>query len=209
MKLIQNTIDISVKEKDIEKFMPQILASFETMDKTEIIKKFVSAEFNRFLDYYKNSSDINNKSINTENSHNKKRKSHSDSFINFSVNIGRKNGVSPIELISLINRALKSNEVEIGGIDIRESYTIFEIDGLVKKDLLKKIKKVDFNGNSISIKETKEKIEKKFSKDKKRKKHSSGRRNRNSFDKDKSMGNFRSKRKNKKKNKKQFVPKHF
>ena len=43
MKLIQNTIDINVKEKDIEKFMPQILASFETMDKTEIIKKFVSA----------------------------------------------------------------------------------------------------------------------------------------------------------------------
>ena len=46
-----------------------------------------------------------------------------------------------------------------------------------------------------------EKVEKKFSKDKKRKKYSSGRRNRNSFEKDKSMGNFRSKRKNKKKNK--------
>ena len=104
-------------------------------------------------------------------------------------------------MISLINRVLKSNEVEIGGIDIRESYTIFEIDGLVKKDLLKNIKKADYNGHSITIKETKEKVEKKFSKDKKRKKHSSGRRNRNSFDKYKSKENFRTKRKNKRKNK--------
>lgn len=200
-KLIDKIEKVKVDEKQIEPFLDDIYKKLEWLSREDLIKHFVSAEFNRFLDYYKNSSDINNKSINTENSHNKKRKSHSDSFINFSVNIGRKNGVSPIELISLINRVLKSNEVEIGGIDIRESYTIFEIDGLVKKDLLKNIKKVDFNGNSISIKETKEKVEKKFSKDKKRKKYSSGRRNRNSFDKDKSMGNFRSKRKNKKKNK--------
>ena len=59
MKLIQNTKDIQVKEKDIEKFMPQILSSFESMDKIEIIKKFVSAEFNRFIEYYQRAGDVN------------------------------------------------------------------------------------------------------------------------------------------------------
>ena len=40
----------SGERKDIEKFMPQIF--FESMDKIEIIKKFVFKEFNRFIEYY-------------------------------------------------------------------------------------------------------------------------------------------------------------
>ena len=102
-------------------------------------------------------------------------------------------------MISLINRALKSNEIEIGGIDIRESYTIFEIDERVKKDLISKIPKIDFKGNNLSIKETTEEVEKKFSKQKKKKPYSS-RRNRNRSERYlKSSVKFSDKRKNKKK----------
>jgi len=102
-------------------------------------------------------------------------------------------------LISLINRALKSNEIEIGGIDIRESYTIFEIDERVKKDLINEISKIDFKGDNLSIKETNETVEKKFSKQKKKKSYSS-RRNRNRSERVlKSRVKFSDKRKNKKK----------
>ncbi|MFL2666308.1 MAG: DbpA RNA binding domain-containing protein [Flavobacteriaceae bacterium] len=90
-------------------------------------------------------------------------------FLNFSINIGRKQGVSPIELISIINRALKSNEIEIGGIDIRESYTIFEIDSKIKSELINKIKKIDYNDINLKIIETNEDIGKKFLKRKKNK----------------------------------------
>jgi ATP-dependent RNA helicase DeaD len=204
-KLIEKIQKVKVDEKQIEPFLEDIYSKLESLSREDLIKHFVSAEFNKFLDYYNKSKDVKNENKRNDKGDNRKpfneRSSNRDSFINFSINIGRKNGVSPIELISLVNRALKSNEIEIGGIDIRESYTIFEIDGSIKNDLIKKISKIDFNGNSLSIKQTEEKVEKRFSKDKKRKKHSSGRRNRNSFDKDKSMGNFRSKRKNKKKNK--------
>jgi len=204
-KLIEKIQKVKVDEKQIEPFLEDIYSKLESLSREDLIKHFVSAEFNKFLDYYNKSKDVKNENKRNDKGDNRKpfneRSSNRDSFINFSINIGRKNGVSPIELISLVNRALKSNEIEIGGIDIRESYTIFEIDGSIKNDLIKKISKIDFNGNSLSIKQTEEKVEKRFSKDKKRKKYSSGRRNRNSFDKDKSMGNFRSKRKNKKKNK--------
>ncbi|MDA9593527.1 DEAD/DEAH box helicase [Flavobacteriaceae bacterium] len=204
-KLIEKIQKVKVDDKQIEPFLHDIYSKLESLSREDLIKHFVSAEFNKFLDYYNKSKDVKNENKRNDKGDNRKpfneRSSNRDSFINFSINIGRKNGVSPIELISLVNRALKSNEIEIGGIDIRESYTIFEIDGSIKNDLIKKISKIDFNGNSLSIKQTEEKVEKRFSKDKKRKKYSSGRRNRNSFDKDKSMGNFRSKRKNKKKNK--------
>jgi ATP-dependent RNA helicase DeaD len=204
-KLIEKIQKVKVDEKQIEPFLEDIYSKLESLSREDLIKHFVSAEFNKFLDYYNKSKDVKNENKRNDKGENRKpfneRSSNRDSFINFSINIGRKNGVSPIELISLVNKALKSNEIEIGGIDIRESYTIFEIDGSVKNDLIKKIPKIDFNGNYLSIKQTGEKVEKRFSKEKKKKTHSSGRRNRNSFVKDKSMGNFRSKRKNKKKNK--------
>ena len=205
-KLIERIQKVKVDQKQIEPFLEDIYSKLESLSREDLIKHFVSAEFNKFLDYYNKSKDVKNENKRNDKGENRKpfneRSSYRNSFINFSINIGRKNGVSPIELISLINRALKSNEIEIGGIDIRESYTIFEIDGSIKNDLIKKIPKIDFNGNSLSIKQTEEKVEKRFSKEKKKKRYSSAKRNRNNSERDyKTKGNFRNKRKNKRKNK--------
>ena len=205
-KLIERIQKVKVDQKQIEPFLEDIYSKLESLSREDLIKHFVSAEFNKFLDYYNKSKDVKSENNRNDKGENRKpfneRSSNRNSFINFSINIGRKNGVSPIELISLINRALKSNEIEIGGIDIRESYTIFEIDGSIKNDLIKKIPKIDFNGNSLSIKQTEEKVEKRFSKEKKKKRYSSAKRNRNNSERDyKTKGNFRNKRKNKRKNK--------
>ena len=205
-KLIEKIQKVKVDEKQIEPFLGDIYSKLESLSREDLIKHFVSAEFNKFLDYYNKSKDVKNENKRNDKGENRKpfneRSSNRDSFINFSINIGRKNGVSPVELISLINRALKSNEIEIGGIDIRQSYTIFEIDGSIKNDLIKKIPKIDFNGNSLSIKQTEEKVEKRFSKEKKKKRYSSVKRNRSNSERDyKTKGNFRNKRKNKRKNK--------
>ena len=198
--LIDKIEKVKVDEKQIEPFLDDIYKKLEWLNREELIKHFVSAEFNRFLDYYKNSNDINNKSNKRDNSRVKKKTSFSTSFNNFSINIGRKNSISPIEVISLINKVLKSNEIEIGGIDIRESYTIFEIDDSLNIDVLKN-KKLDFGGNSIIIKKTDEKIERKFLKGRKKKKHSLNKKNRNFFRKEKIKSNLNIKRKNKRKNK--------
>ncbi|MBD1148047.1 DEAD/DEAH box helicase [Pelagibacterales bacterium SAG-MED31] len=205
-KLIERIQKVKVDQKQIEPFLEDIYSKLESLSREDLIKHFVSAEFNKFLDYYNKSKDVKNENKRNDKGENRKpfneRSSNRNLFINFSINIGRKNGVSPIELISLINRALKSNEIKIGGIDIRESYTIFEIDRSIKNDLIKKIPKIDFNGNSLSIKQTEEKVEKRFSKEKKKKRYSSAKRNRSNSERDyKTKGNFRNKRKNKRKNK--------
>ena len=86
--------------------------------------------------------------------------------------------------------------MEIGAIDIRESYTIFEIDSQAEKDLIKKVLKVDYNGIDLVIKESKEKVERKFQREKKNKYNfKKGNKRRGNFDK-----GFRGKsdRKNKK-----------
>lgn len=46
-------------ESQIEQFMPEISAKLAYLSKEEIISRFVSLEFNRFAEYYKDAGDIN------------------------------------------------------------------------------------------------------------------------------------------------------
>ncbi|MDR2910652.1 MAG: DEAD/DEAH box helicase [Bacteroidales bacterium] len=57
--LIDKVEKIEVNEEQIGEFMPVIYKKLAWLDREELIKHFVSVEFNRFLDYYKNAPDIN------------------------------------------------------------------------------------------------------------------------------------------------------
>ena len=166
-KLIEKIEKVKVDEKQISPFLPDIYEKLNWLSREDLIKHFVSAEFNRFLDYYKKSRDIksdNNSDRSSNNSDRSRRRSKD--FENLSVNVGRKQGITPIELISLVNRITKSNEIEIGSIDIRQSYTIFEIDKSITKSLIKSSSKLDHNGVDLKVTVSKEKIEKKYNRDK-------------------------------------------
>ncbi len=173
LKLIEKIQKVKVDEKQIEPFLEDIYLKLESLSREDLIKHFVSAEFNKFLDYYNNSKDVKSETKSENRSEDRKpfkeRSRSRTDFSNLSVNIGRTNGVTPIELISLVNRIIKSNEIEIGAIDIRESYSIFEIDTKAESDLIKKGPKINFNGVSLEIKISKEKVERKFQRDKKSK----------------------------------------
>lgn len=165
--LIEKIEKVKVDEKQISPFLPEIYKKLDWLSREDLIKHFVSAEFNRFLDYYKGNKDI--KINNDSNSKATKTEKKRNVFENLSINIGRKHSVSPIELITLINRITKTNDVEIGSIDIRQSYTLFEIDKNVFKTLIDKSKDFDFNGIGLNIKKSKDKIDKQYSKEKRAK----------------------------------------
>ena len=165
--LIEKIEKVKVDEKQISPFLPEIYKKLDWLSREDLIKHFVSAEFNRFLDYYKGNKDI--KINNDRNLKATKTEKKRNIFENLSINIGRKHSVSPIELITLINRITKTNDVEIGSIDIRQSYTLFEIDKNVFKTLIDKSKDFDFNGIGLNIKKSKDKIDKQYSKAKRAK----------------------------------------
>ena len=62
MQLIDKVVEVEVKEEQISPYLSTVNEKFEELSKEEIIKKFVSAEFNRFLSYYENARDINDTS---------------------------------------------------------------------------------------------------------------------------------------------------
>ena len=71
--LIDQIENVKVDEKQIEQFLPYIYEKLNWLDRDELIKHFVSIEFNRYLSYYKNSVDLDDKEF--HNSSKKRKKS--------------------------------------------------------------------------------------------------------------------------------------
>jgi ATP-dependent RNA helicase DeaD len=59
MKMIKNVHDVEVNEKGIAPFLAQIHEELKDFSKEDIIERFVSVEFNRFLKTYEKAGDIN------------------------------------------------------------------------------------------------------------------------------------------------------
>ena len=57
--LVEKVENVEVEEKQIMEFLPVIFNKLSWLDREELIKRFVSVEFNRFLAYYKDAKDIN------------------------------------------------------------------------------------------------------------------------------------------------------
>ncbi len=57
--LVNKVKAVEVNEKEIEKYLPTIMEELKDIDREELIKRFASIEFNRFLEYYRNAPDIN------------------------------------------------------------------------------------------------------------------------------------------------------
>ena len=58
-KLIEDVEKVDVNEKQILQFLPFVYDKLNFLDREQLIKHFISIEFNRYLSYYKNSQDIN------------------------------------------------------------------------------------------------------------------------------------------------------
>ena len=146
-KLIDKIENVEVDEKQIKPFLDDIYKRLEWLDRDELIKRFVSAEFNRFLNYYKESNKLQSKRSRKSD----KKRGNGKSLAGFSINIGRKHRATPIDIISIINRALKSNDIEIGKIELNRYQTFFEVDKDFADKLKSNIKKIDFRGNEIIL----------------------------------------------------------
>ena len=157
--LIDKIETVNVNEKQIEPFLPVIYKKLDWLDREKLIKHFVSAEFNRYLSYYKNAKDINltNHPKGGKRGKISKQKRRQIPFEKFYINIGFKNKINPGRLIGLINDCLNSRDVVIGHIEILKKFSFFEIEGKYEAQLVNSIKNKKFEGIPLLIETAKEK----------------------------------------------------
>lgn len=57
--LVDRVENVEVDEEQIKEYLPSIFSKLSWLDRDELIKRFMSLEFNRFLNYYRGARDIN------------------------------------------------------------------------------------------------------------------------------------------------------
>lgn len=154
--LIDRVQNVEINEAQIGNYLPQILEKFEGMSTSDIVKHFVSLEFNELLDYYKNARDLNiradaGRDAMTRNDRGSERGGDRMSFTKLFINAGKKQNLNASGLIGMINEYSNRRNIEIGKIDIQRKFSFFEVDSNFERDLVKALNNVVIEGHVISI----------------------------------------------------------
>lgn len=152
--LIDTVEKVTVNEEQIARYLPVIFKKLDWLSREDLIKHFVSVEFNHFLAYYKDAEDFNTSS--TEDRNDKYGKSKVP-LTRFFINLGDKQRLTPKGLLGLINENLNKRNVEIGKIEIMKNFSFFEVDAQYEKELLRVLNNLSVNGISLFVEPAKEK----------------------------------------------------
>ena len=157
--LIDRMENTEVNEAEIEAYMPEIYKKLDWLSREDLIKRFVSVEFNRFLSYYENSRDLNKvesggRSERSGRADREKRRSGNGEFSRFFINMGIKQGLNPARLMGLINEQTRSKDMEIGRIEIMKKFSFFEVEKSFENSILSSFNKgkpAIFEGNRVGV----------------------------------------------------------
>ncbi len=154
-------------------YLPKIHQAIGEMPHEELIKRFILSEFESLLDYYKDAPDLNvsvghGHDNSTQGRGNRfdrngrdergdRERSHEGargrqtfaggddgSMCKLKINIGKANGISVPDLISLINRATHGPMLKLGRIRLLERFSVFEIAAGNGQKLMESIGKMKF-----------------------------------------------------------------
>ena len=156
--LIDKVENTEVNEAQIEAFLPSVYEKLENLSREELIQKFVSVEFNSFLSYYENAPDLNTMVSSRDRDRGESRgRSTNENMTRFFINIGRKDRLNPGKLMGLINEQGIGEKVEIGAIDILDTFSFFEIDKNFESETLTAFEanRPEFSGRKVNVEITK------------------------------------------------------
>jgi ATP-dependent RNA helicase DeaD len=142
---IDNVERTEVDHEQIDSFLPSVYKKLSWMTREELIQRFVSIEFNRFLQYYKDVKDLDQSSEVAP-----KKDKRNFSFSTFRLGIGHVNGLTKRELMRYINQLKVSRSIEIGQIDILNEYSLIDLDSEYEAQLLKAFSRNKYKGIPVS-----------------------------------------------------------
>ncbi len=151
--LIDRMEQVSIDEEQIGEFLPAIEKKLEGLDREELLKRFISIEFNRFLEYYKDAGDLN---VDQEGRRDKDRKEKTKrrgdgGFTRFYINLGSKHNMSATNLMGLINEATGDKNIEIGKIDMLRKFSFFEVEQGAEQKIINGFANAVVEGEAIEV----------------------------------------------------------
>jgi len=144
--LVKKIHNVEVNEAAIEKYMPKIYDELKDLSKEEIIKRFVSTEFNRFLDYYKNAPDLNAGAQRGE-----RGGSSTPGITKLFINLGEMDKLNRSTLKEYISEVAGISQEDITYVDVKGSFSFFEVKSEVVDAVNTLFKNQRYNNRTVRI----------------------------------------------------------
>ncbi len=165
LNLMNDVTQVEVDNKQIDPLYAAIEEKLQHLDREQVIKHFVSLQFNKFLDYYKNAPDLN-VSEREQKQQGRRTRDTTDprkamrpnqKFTTFSINVGRRQGIMPQGIIAKINEIENVGRIKIGQIEILRNSARLEADSRYTSQILQAFQQSEINGKSVTIAVTQDK----------------------------------------------------
>lgn len=162
---------VAVDDDQIQRFLPGVRKKLEWLSEEDLLKRVLSLEFNRLLEYYRDMPDIDlNASAKGDRKERKEkggrgerkatgrdrrqegdkdRRTAEDGYERLMVNIGKAQGFFPGNLMELVNRSVVGSKPEIGRIDLMPEYTLFDVRNKDARKVVDALRNADFFGRKI------------------------------------------------------------
>jgi ATP-dependent RNA helicase DeaD len=153
LHLVEKLKNTEIKNKEIEEFLPAVYEKLAMLSKEEIIQRFISTEFNRFLSYYSRAADINVE-MRKETGRPERKSSGSGSsagLVRMFINLGQMERFNDRSLKAYLSDAVNIPNLRISHIEVTRSCSFFEIDPGQVDILLARLKKAKFQNRRVQI----------------------------------------------------------
>lgn len=152
---------VKVDEEEIAKYIPGIQKKLEWLSEEDLLKRVLSLEFNRLLDYYKDAPTLDivtskkdgkgkaDRKSGSRSSEEKDRRTGEPGYERLYVNAGKADGFFAANLIDLINQNIHGQRVDVGRIDLLQGYSLFDVRKGEAHRVVSALKNSDFYGKRI------------------------------------------------------------
>jgi ATP-dependent RNA helicase DeaD len=152
LALMHKVHEVKVNEDEIGEFLPAVFEELKDLSKQELIKRFASIEFNRFLDYYRNAPDLNVEAKRSEGGEDRY-----STGTRFFINLGKMDNLDVPALLELLDDYCGVQKKYVGKIDLKGAYSFFEVESEKSGDIVKGFDSVEFQGRPVRVEITEKK----------------------------------------------------
>ncbi len=148
---LANKVHVTETNHEIDKHLESINELFADTDKEELIKKFFSAEFNRFFNYYQKSKDlgvVDSRGSDRDGGRDYGKQSNDSRFF---INVGSKDGFDWMKMKDFLKEQLELGRDDVFKVDVKESFSFFNTEKALQEKILAFFTDYKYEGRFVNV----------------------------------------------------------
>jgi ATP-dependent RNA helicase DeaD len=151
---LANKIKDTEVDHEIDNYLPAINSVLEGLSKEELIKKMVSVEFNRFINYYKKNRDISSQSVGRDSrtsDNDREPREFNNGATRYFVNIGSRDNFDWMQLKDYLKETLDLGRDDVFKVDVKEGFSFFNTNPEYTDKVMDILNNTTLEGRRINV----------------------------------------------------------